>query len=256
MKNSKIIVATMLSTVIHFFILTLLDTIPLVSKEIPQRNLYMVDLVPPEVEQPAPQKAEEPAVQQQVEEVKKEEIKKEEVKKEEVKKEEVKKEEPKQETVKKEEVKKTPPKDDEVVLTDQGKEQEKKETTEKQPPDSEKQLLSSIKEIKKNVAAREHGDSPTPEVTADEIENYANTVIERVKSSWAILNIWSEGNLEAFIVIEVDERGQVASRIEESSGNLAFDQAALRAISKAAPFGSPPDKKPLIFPPLRFRSSD
>ena len=118
MKGSKIMIATILSTLIHFFVLTLLDTVPLISKEVPQRNLYMVDLVPLPVEQPAPQQAEEPAVQQTVEEVKKEEVKKEEVK------EEVKKEEPKQETVKKEEVKKTPPKDDEVVLADQDKKQE------------------------------------------------------------------------------------------------------------------------------------
>ena len=59
MKGSKIMIATILSTLIHFFVLTLLDTVPLISKEVPQRNLYMVDLVPLPVEQPAPQQAEE-----------------------------------------------------------------------------------------------------------------------------------------------------------------------------------------------------
>jgi hypothetical protein len=155
-KGFRIIAATVLSTVLHFFILTLLDTIPLISKEIPpQPNLYMVDLVTLAREQPAPQEEEKPAVQQQVEKVKNEEVKKEEVKKEEVKK-----EESKQETVKKEEVKKTPPKDDEVVLADQGNGQEKQEKTEEQPLAPEEQLAAAKQEIAHSVAAREQGGRP------------------------------------------------------------------------------------------------
>jgi colicin import membrane protein len=220
-KGFRIMVATILSTVIHFFILTLLDTIPLISKEIPQRNLYMVDLVPLAVEQPAPQKSEEPAVQQKVEEVKKEE--------------------PKQETVKKEEVKKTPLKDDEVVLADQGKDQEKKETTEKQPPDPEEKLLASIEEIKKNVAAREQEDSPTPEVTAAEIQEYAMMVENRVKGLWVIPDLLSAKELKAVVVFGIGKKGEVINlRFKESSGNSPYDQSVLRAISKAVPFPPPP----------------
>jgi TonB family protein len=236
MRGFRIIVATILSTVIHFFIFTLLDTVPLISKEIsPQPNLYMVDLVSLAEERPAPQREEKPAVQPKVEEAKKEESKR--------------------ETVKKEEVKKTPPKDDKVVLADPDKKQENKEKTEKHAPGPEEQLLASIEKIKKNVAAREQeGDSPGAKVTAAEIQEYQYVVSERVRRSWAILNIWSEEELEAFIVIEIDERGQVTSRFEESSGNLAFDQAALRAIRKAAPFDPPPGSKALTFPPMRFSS--
>jgi TonB family protein len=248
MKGSRIMIATILSTLIHFFVLTSLDTIPLISKEVPQRNLYMVDLVPLPVEQPAPQQAEEPAVQQTAEEVKKEEVKKEEVK------EEVKKEEPKQETVKKEEVKKTPPKDDEVVLADSGKKQENKEKTEKQAPNPEKQLSTKIEELERKYAAREQGNSQAPEVTAAEIKDYEIMVSEKVAGFWAILNIWSEEELEAKVVIEVDEKGQVNPRFDASSGNPAFDDAVRRAISRAAPFPPPPGKKPINIP-RRFSSS-
>lgn len=236
MMSFRIIVATILSTVIHFFIFTLLDTVPLISKEIPHKeNLYMVDLVSLPEERPAPQREEKPAVQQKVEEVKKEE--------------------PKQETVKKEEVKKTTPKDDEVVLADRNKEREKKKKTEKQPLDPEEQRLAAIEKIKQDLEERGNGNSSGAEVTAAKMQEYQYVVSERVKRSWAILNIWSEEELEAFIVIEIDERGQVVtSRFEKSSGNLAFDQAALRAIRKAAPFDPPPGNKALTFPPMRFSS--
>ena len=233
--STKIIVATILSTVIHFFVLTLFDTIPLISKEVPQRNLYMVDLVPLPVEQPAPQQAEKPAIQQKVEEVKKEEVKKEEVK------EEVKKEEPKQETVKKEEVKKTPPKDDEVVLADTDNKQENKEETEEQAPDPEEQRLASIEKIKKDVAAREQGDSPGAEVTAAEIDQYVTMVENRVKGLWVIPDLLSTRELKAVVVFAIDEKGQVTNlRFKESSGNSPYDQSVLRAISKAVPFSPPP----------------
>lgn len=258
-KGFRIMLATILSTVLHFFILTLLDTIPLISKEIPpQPNLYMVDLVPLVREQPAPQQEEKPAVQQRVEEVKKEEIK-EEVKKEEVKKEEVTREEVKKEEVKKEEVKEVEKKEevqkeDKEVAADAGAEQAKKDKTEEQPLDPDKQLSAKIKEIEQNVASREDGDAPEPAVTAAEIDQYQSIVVDKVKRSWAILNIWSEEELEAFIVIEVDEGGQVSARFEKSSGSRVFDDAAMRAIRKAAPFEAPPGNQALTFPPLRFGS--
>lgn len=235
MKGSKIMIATILSTVIHFFVLTLLDTVPLISEEIPQRNLYMVDLVPLPVEQPAPQEAEEPAVQQKVEEVKKKEVKKEEVQ------EEVKKEEPKQETVKKEEVKKTPPKDDEVVLTDQSKKQENKKKTEQQAPDPEKKLLASIEKIKKDVAAREQGDSQTPEVTAAEIQEYQIMVFEKVQGLWVIPDQLSARGLKAVVGFYINKNGEVMNlSIKQSSGNAPYDQSVIRAIRGAVPFSPPP----------------
>jgi TonB family protein len=248
MRGFTIMVATIVSTVLHFFILTLLDTIPLISKEIPQRNLYMVDLIPLPAERPAPQK-EEAAVPKQATEVKKEEVKKEEVKK----------EEPKKETVKHEEKKDT------VVLEDPNKKKttpekataEKSTKEGKEKPtnnDEQQQLAAAIKGIEQNVEAREQGDSSATEVTAAESKDYENMVSEKVAGFWAILNIWSEEELEAKVVLMVDEKGQVTPRFDEPSGNPAFDDAVRRAISRAAPFPPPPGKKPINIP-RRFSSS-
>jgi TonB family protein len=255
MRGFTIIVATILSTVIHFFIFTLLGTIPLISKEIsPQPDFYMVDLVPLAVERPAPQKEEEPAVQQKVEEVKREEIKQEEVKKEEVTREEVKKEEVKKEEVKEVEKKEEVKKEDKAVVADAGTEQENKEKTEKLAPNPEEQLSATIEALKRKYPAPEQGDSRTPEVTAAEIEQYKDMVSEKVKGFWVILNIWSEEELEVKVVIEVDERGQVNPRFDEFSGNPNFDDAVRRAINRAAPFPPPPGKEPINIP-RSFKSS-
>ena len=243
MRGFTIMVATIVSTVIHFFILTVLDTIPLISKEIPQRNLYMVDLMPLPVERPAPPKKK-PVVPKEVAEVKEEEVKKEEVKKEEVKK-----EEPKKETVK-EEAKK-----DTVVLKDSRKEKEKQETAKKESKEKptvndEQQRLAAIKDIEQKVAGRTTDDAPV--VTDEEIYKYKLMIQERVKRFWVIPDTLSERELEAVIIIEIDTSGQIkGSRFEQSSGNLVFDQAAIRAISKATPFPPPPGQ--VAFPPLGLR---
>jgi colicin import membrane protein len=235
MRGFSIMVATIVSTVFHFFILTLLDTMPLISKEIPQRNLYMVDLIPLPAERPAPQE-EEAAVPKQAAEVKKEEPKKEEVKKEEVKK-----EEPKKETVKQEEKKDT------VVLKDPDKKKttpekataEKsttKEGKEKPTNNDEQQRRKAIEGIEQKVAAREQG-----EVTAAEIERYVTMVENRVKGLWVIPDLLSARELKAVVVFGIDKKGEVIKlRFKQSSGNAPYDQSVLRAISKAVPFSSPP----------------
>jgi colicin import membrane protein len=229
-RGFTIIVATILSTVIHFFVLALLDTIPLVPKEVPARQeLYMVDLVLLEPERPAPR--EEPVVQKKAAETvqKKEEHK------------EVKKEEPK-----KEEIKKEPKKEDKVVLADRTKEREKKESKEKPQVDNEQQRLAAIKRIEQKVAERDA-------VTDSEIQVYVAMARERVKGFWVIPDTLSEKDLKAVIIIEIDQQGQITgSRFEQSSGNLSFDQSAMRAINKAAPFPPPPGQMPeigLIFEP-------
>lgn len=236
MKGLTIITATILSTVIHFFVLTLLDTIPLVPKEIPPLpNIYMVDLVTLEKERPAPQ--EERAVQKEAAETV---LKKEEPKA-------VKKEEPKKEVVKKE-----PKKEDKVVLADRAKEREKKESTEKPQVDDEQQRLAAIKEIEEKVAERKSDEAPA--ATDSEIQVYVAMARERVKGFWVIPDtLSSEKDLKAVIIITIDQQGQIAGRrFEQSSGNLSFDQSAMRAVSKAAPFPPPPGQMPeigLIFEP-------
>ena len=221
MKGSSgftIIVATICSTIIHFFVLTLLDTLPLVPKEIPARtDIFMVDLISLQVARAVPQEEREAAVQKKVEGVKKKETKKEAVAKEEKK--------------------------EQVVLADQNT--QKKETKKKPGVDTEQQRLAAIKEIEQKVAGRKTDDAPV--VTDSEIQIYVAMARERVKRFWAIPDtLLSEKDLRAVIVIEIDQQGQVqGSRFEQSSGNLSFDQSAMRAVSKAEPFAPPPGKMPL-----------
>jgi TonB family protein len=212
-------VATILSTVIHFFIFTLLDTVPLISKEIsPQPNLYMVDLVSLAEERPVPQREEKPAVQQKVEEAKKEE--------------------PKRETVKEEKKK------DIVVMEDRDKDKATKENKKKPTVNDEQQRLAAIKEIERKVAGREADGVPV--VTEAENNAYGAMIQERVERFWVIPDTLLGKDLKAVIIIEIDQQGQVIeSRFEQSSGNLSFDQSAMRAVSKAVPFPSPPGKMSL-----------
>lgn len=235
-SGSTIIVATVFSTIIHFFVLTLLDTIPLVPKEVsPRAELFMVDLITLKTARAVPQE-EEVTVEKKVEEVKKQEVKKKEATKQAAKKEAIKKEEKKEQ----------------VVLADKRK--TAKEDTKKHEVDTEQQqLAAAIRGIKQKVAARGKGNSPRTEVTEAIKKEYDTKAAEMVAGFWAILNIWSEEQLEAKIVIEVDADGQVTPRFEQSSGNQAFDQAALRAINRAAPFGPPPGNEPREIP-LRFTS--
>jgi TonB family protein len=100
------------------------------------------------------------------------------------------------------------------------------------------------------VAGRTTDDAPI--VTDAEIDQYKWMIQERVKRFWVIPDTLSGRELEAVIIIEIDTSGQVkGSRFEQSSGNLVFDQAAIRAISKATPFPPPPGQVQL--PPLGLR---
>lgn len=220
-----IIVATIFSTIIHFFVLTLLDTLPLLPKEItPRMDIFMVDLISLQVANAVPPKEETKTVQtQEAVEVKKPEEKK-----------EPKKEE-KQEAQK-----------DKVVLADRGKEQEKKEKTEKGPPNPEEQRLAAVDRVRQNFAARGEGDSP---VTEAERNEYGRMIQERVNRFWVIPETMSQKDLKAVIIIEVDQKGHMVGtpRFEQSSGNSVFDEAAKRAISKAVPFPPPPGQVPSQF---------
>jgi len=223
-----VVAATICSTIIHFFVFTLLDTIPLISKDItPRAELYMVELVPLAVERPAPQKVEEPAVQQKVEEPAVQQ------KAETVEKKEVKKEEPTQKEVKKETVKREEKKE-QVVLADNSK--KAKESKKKPEADNEQQqLASAIRGIEERVTGRE------AQVSAAEIQKYPMMVENRVKGFWVIPDPLSAKELKAVVVFAIGKQGEVLNlRFKQSSGSLAYDQSVRRAISKAAPFSPPP----------------
>lgn len=244
MKNLSgftIIVATIFSTIIHFFVLALFDTIPLLPKEIPLRSdIFMVDLVTVETASAVPFEEEKTVQIQEAVEKKKPEEKKE-VKKEGVTREEVKEKkevvEEVKEVKKKEEIKK----EDKTVVTDSGTKQEKKEKTEEQPLNLEEQRLAAIERVKQDLATRETDGTYTKSQDYDfkKLEN-------QVKSFWAIPDTLSEEGLNAVIIIEIGKNGELLkTEFEQSSGNNIFDQAVIRAIKKAAPFEPPRGSVPL-----------
>jgi len=191
--NHTIILATIFSTIIHFFALALLDTFPLIPKRItPRSHIFMVELLP--LKKATPQK-----------EVKSRETKK--------------------------EVKK---KQKGVILTERTKIKK-----EKPKVDDEQKRLAAIKEIERKVAERRTEEAPA---SSSQMEFYFGAVRKRVKRFWVIPDtLLEEEGLEAVIVIEIDKDGLlIGSRFERSSGNPYFDQSAMRAITKAAPFPPPP----------------
>ena len=220
----NVMVATILSTLIHFFVLTLFDTVPLFPKEIPPRaNIYMVELMPVEIERSAPQEEKKAAVRKETTEVKKAEVKQEEPKKEKTKKEAVKKEE----------------KHDKVVLADRTKKKETKDKAKNPKVDNEQQRLAAIKEIEQKVAARNTDDAPM--LTDAEIQEYPAMVENRIKGFWVIPDPLSARELTAVVGFYIDKRGEVINlSIKQSSGNPPYDQSVIRAMKKAAPFSPPP----------------
>ncbi|MBN1256051.1 MAG: cell envelope integrity protein TolA [Deltaproteobacteria bacterium] len=241
MKNLSgftIIVATIFSTIIHFFVLALFDTIPLLPKEIPLRSdIFMVDIVTIETASAVPFEEEKTAQIQEAVEAKKPEEKKE------VKKEEVKKEEPKKETVTLEEKAK---KKDTAALEDHDKAKVNKESKEKPKDDptsdNEQQLSDAIARIRQKV---ENEDEKKGEQVPS--GGYDVTKVQdRVKSFWAIPDTLSGEGLNAVIIIEIGKNGELLkTEFEKYSGNDVFDQAVIRAIKKAAPFEPPPGSVPL-----------
>jgi colicin import membrane protein len=214
-----VILATICSTIIHFFVFTLLDTIPLIPKDItPRAELFMVDLVTVETARAVPQEKREVAVQKKVKTVEKKEVKKEEPTQKEVKKETVKREEKKEQ----------------VVLADHGKKaQENKKKLE--VDNEQQQLAAAIKGIEERVTGRE------AQVSAAEIQKYPMMVENRVKGFWVIPDTLSTRELKAVVVFAIGKQGEVLNlRVKQSSGSLPYDQSVMRAISKAAPFSPPP----------------
>ena len=217
-SDFTIIVATIFSTIIHFFVLTLLDTIPMVPKDItPRAELFMVDLISLKTARAVPQEKREVTVEKKIEKVEKQEAKKEKPPKKEVKKEPIKKEEKKEQ----------------VVLADHNKKAQ--ENKKKPKVDNEQQMASAIKGIEERVAGRE------AKASAAEIQHYPVMVESRVKGFWVIPDTLSTRELKAVVVFAIDKNGDVINlRFKESSGSLPYDQSVIRAISKASPFSPPP----------------
>jgi colicin import membrane protein len=70
---------------------------------------------------------------------------------------------------------------------------------------------------------------------------YCALIIEKIRDEWEIPPDFDSSGLEVEVSIKIDRTGKVIYKaIEKSSGNILFDQSALKAISKASPLDMPP----------------
>jgi TonB family protein len=71
---------------------------------------------------------------------------------------------------------------------------------------------------------------------------YLRQVLAKVQDAWQRQGQVAEPTLRPLVVVEIQRDGSIAPpRIEKSSGNAFYDQAALRAIMDARPFPRLPE---------------
>lgn len=220
-----------------------------------------------EIKIPHPEKKETPKKTEKVEPGKKEEapvVKKEEPKKEDTVVLNPKKETPKKETPKKEE--KEEKQVAKVQEPDKAPETEEAENKESDFEDLRSKILEEmkkklvIKDIRKGVEEREvalneSADTGEPENPANERSGssgraashvisrlFQNRITEEIRNNWGIpANIPMDGTLTAVVFFKINESGKVSEvKVENSSGNSAFDEFCIQAIYRAAPLTPPP----------------
>jgi protein TonB len=66
---------------------------------------------------------------------------------------------------------------------------------------------------------------------------YLRQILQKVQGQWQRQNRMNEPEQKPFVLVEIERDGSVRPpRIEQSSGNQLYDQAALRAVVDASPF--------------------
>ncbi|MFH0799049.1 MAG: cell envelope integrity protein TolA [Pseudomonadota bacterium] len=75
---------------------------------------------------------------------------------------------------------------------------------------------------------------------------YQAMVRGRIIREWVVPTVYAEEGGKRFssrIDVRINVDGEVTStRLERASGNASFDQSAIRAVKKASPFPTPPDR--------------
>jgi len=72
---------------------------------------------------------------------------------------------------------------------------------------------------------------------------YLRQLLQKVQGEWQRQNQINEPNQKPLVLVEIQRDGSIRTpRIEQTSGNSLYDQAALRAVVEASPFPPlPPD---------------
>jgi len=84
-------------------------------------------------------------------------------------------------------------------------------------------------------------------------DSYYAEIIRKIEDEYVVPPNFDSAGLEVILIsINIDSKGKVVGSptIEKSSGNILFDQSALKAISKASPLPPPP---PLVEMPIGLR---
>ncbi|MBN2373327.1 TonB C-terminal domain-containing protein [bacterium] len=124
-----------------------------------------------------------------------------------------------------------------------------------------KKVDRAIEEIKKTLAKKEETERPL--LSEDFVERqkqfYAAKIDEKIKANWSIPKalLTEMGVLEAIVILRIKPDGELDDiRLIKPSGFNKFDESAIRAIKKAAPFPHPPmDWKNVEFE-IRFYSNE
>jgi colicin import membrane protein len=109
----------------------------------------------------------------------------------------------------------------------------------KTPPGTGKAATGS-QQIKGNVLSP--GSSLTG-LTKLQHDNYMSDLDTHIKQNWSLPEWLAKRDLKAQVRVLIDARGNILERkIVKSSGNPNYDEEALAAIDKSAPFPAPPEK--------------
>jgi colicin import membrane protein len=153
------------------------------------------------------------------------------------------------------------PRKDDIVEKVKKKERDKESLNRLQEALEEIRKKAALDEIQKRVSKREVTPAPPPSspmispvapplispfLRESKLNEYYGLIWAKIKQSWTIPdNLLKERvDLEAIIIIIIERDGKVQkSWFEKKSGNVLYDQMAMRAIIKAEPL--PPIPKEL-----------
>jgi TonB family protein len=106
-----------------------------------------------------------------------------------------------------------------------------------------KEKSKEVETVKKKTPEEQQGSiGITGTEPSGESGSYYSIISHMIWKEWTYPDIERQG-LEVVISIRIDKDGNVISQdIEKFSGDILFDRSALRAISRASPFPSPPEE--------------
>jgi TonB family protein len=107
-------------------------------------------------------------------------------------------------------------------------------------------LSKAIENIRgKKLASISVGPGTSSQVSSVAKESYHALIIQQIQSNW-VHSVFNSADLEAIISFRLDPEGAVTNdkiKIEKTSGNVLFDNSAVKAILKASPFPPHPVEK-------------